>query len=219
MVKSERSRLEAREREPKNYVHKWQFSSFVCVNSLTVLFFLYKCFGKSLIHFVYFLVYTLDGNAKNAPCVFPYIFENKTYRECTYDGCKHGKTWCATTDNYDKDKKWGHCQTDEEAPDCMDVHSNCGEWALHGECLTNPSYMRNSCPRSCGICTFGGNGRGRACTFPFFFKNRLVYDCMSFNKKKWCAVTVNYNKDKRWGYCLPKCKQLTISSMIYSYSL
>lgn len=182
-------------------------------------FFLYKYFGKSLIHFVYFLVYTLDGNAKNAPCVFPYIFENKTYRECTYDGCKHGKTWCATTDNYDKDKKWGHCQTDEEAPDCMDVHSNCGEWALHGECLTNPSYMRNSCPRSCGICTFGGNGRGRACTFPFFFKNRLVYDCMSFNKKKWCAVTVNYNKDKRWGYCLPKCKQLTISSMIYSYSL
>lgn len=153
-----------------------------------------------------FSVYTLSGNDKYAPCVFPFIYKGKKYTECTYKDCKHNKSWCATTSNYDKDHKWGHCQTDDDVTNCMDLHSRCGEWALKGECVVSSEYMNAKCPRSCGLCTHGGNGQGRACSFPFFHQNRVVDDCLEFNKRTWCATTTNYNKDKRWGYCFPKRK-------------
>ena len=157
---------------------------------------------------LYFLVYTLSGNDNHAPCVFPFIFNGMEFTDCTSIGCKHNKVWCATTRNYDRDKKWGHCQTDDDVTDCRDLHNRCGEWARDGECVVNPPYMRRECPRSCGLCTHDGNGRGAACKFPFFYKNRFVYGCVYFNKKTWCATTTNYNKDKRWGYCFPKCELL-----------
>lgn len=150
------------------------------------------------------VVYTLSGNDHNAPCVFPFYYDGKNYTSCTYKDCKHNLPWCATTNNYDRDKKWGHCQTDKDVTDCIDLHSRCGTWAMDGECVVNAPYMCKKCPRSCGLCTHGGNGRGKPCKFPFFFKNRLVYNCLRFNKKTWCATTTDYNKDKRWGYCFPK---------------
>ncbi|XP_078351704.1 uncharacterized protein LOC144636382 [Oculina patagonica] len=152
------------------------------------------------------VVYTLAGNDNHAPCVFPFIYNRKKYTQClnVYQGQRQKKPWCATTSNFDRDEKWGRCQTDNDVTDCMDRHSRCGDWARNGECVVNYPFMRDKCPRSCGLCTYGGNGRGRACTFPFFYKNRFVYDCLYFNKKPWCATTTNYNKDKRWGYCFPK---------------
>ena len=167
---------------------------------------------------VIFTVYTLSGNDNHAPCVFPFIYDGMKFTECTYKGCKHNKVWCATTSNYDKDKKWGHCQTDSDVTaDCIDRHSRCGEWARDGECVVNGPYMCKKCPRSCGLCTHGGNGRGGPCKFPFFYKDRFVYDCLRFNKKTWCATTTNYNKDKRWGYCFPKCEFELLSCFLLKF--
>ncbi|XP_056150610.1 cation-independent mannose-6-phosphate receptor [Lampris incognitus] len=42
-------------------------------------------------------------------CVFPFTFTQKEYTECTTDGGTDGRKWCATTSNYDVDKKWGYC--------------------------------------------------------------------------------------------------------------
>ncbi|KAL4609204.1 seminal plasma protein HSP-1-like [Arapaima gigas] len=44
-------------------------------------------------------------------CVFPFIAGGKTYHYCTTDYWLPGITWCATTANYDKDKKWVYCHT------------------------------------------------------------------------------------------------------------
>ncbi|KAJ7390797.1 peptidase M10A [Desmophyllum pertusum] len=150
------------------------------------------------------VVYTLLGNDNHAPCVFPFIYLGKTYTECTYKDEEHSNPWCATTGNYDNDKKWGHCQTDNDVMDCMDTHKRCGNWARDGECVVNAPYMSSKCPRSCGFCTHGGNGQGRVCKFPFFYKDTFLYDCLQFTNKTWCATTTNYNKDNRWGYCFPK---------------
>ncbi|XP_015768528.1 PREDICTED: fibronectin-like [Acropora digitifera] len=150
------------------------------------------------------LVYTISGNSNFAPCVFPFIFDGKTYTGCTYRGRKHNLPWCATTSNYDRDTKWGRCQTDNDVIDCMDQYDSCGDWAQRGHCVANAGFMRYKCPRSCGFCTHGGNGQGRQCSFPFFFKNRVIYDCLPYNKMMWCATTPNYNRDTRWGYCFPK---------------
>ena len=47
-------------------------------------------------------------------CAFPFIYKNKRYDSCT--SVDHNRLWCATTSNYDKDGKWGNCnsaQSDE----------------------------------------------------------------------------------------------------------
>ncbi|KAM9778958.1 protein sel-1 homolog 1 [Syngnathus typhle] len=55
------------------------------------------------------------GTADGEPCVFPFVFQNKEFSDCTAQGRGDGRLWCATTYNYDHDKKWGFCETEEQA--------------------------------------------------------------------------------------------------------
>ncbi|XP_022416368.1 cation-independent mannose-6-phosphate receptor [Delphinapterus leucas] len=42
------------------------------------------------------------------PCVFPFVFNGKSYEECVLEG--RARLWCATTANYDRDHEWGFCR-------------------------------------------------------------------------------------------------------------
>lgn len=42
-------------------------------------------------------------------CVFPFVHLKKSYTQCTNEGMTDGRKWCATTANYDTDRKWGFC--------------------------------------------------------------------------------------------------------------
>ncbi|XP_006882881.1 PREDICTED: cation-independent mannose-6-phosphate receptor [Elephantulus edwardii] len=42
------------------------------------------------------------------PCVFPFIFNGKSYEECAVE--VRPRPWCATTANYDRDHQWGFCK-------------------------------------------------------------------------------------------------------------
>ncbi|XP_073448055.1 matrix metalloproteinase-9-like [Aquarana catesbeiana] len=55
------------------------------------------------------LTYAVGGNANGQPCVFPFKYNSKGYWGCTGDGSSNGRLWCATTADYNKDKKWGYC--------------------------------------------------------------------------------------------------------------
>uniref|UniRef100_A0A3Q1HT91 Matrix metalloproteinase-9 n=1 Tax=Acanthochromis polyacanthus TaxID=80966 RepID=A0A3Q1HT91_9TELE len=61
------------------------------------------------------LLYTFGGNADGAECVFPFIFLGEEYDSCTTEGRSDGYRWCATTDNFDKDKKFGFCPSRDTA--------------------------------------------------------------------------------------------------------
>ncbi|KAK5853125.1 hypothetical protein PBY51_006942 [Eleginops maclovinus] len=55
------------------------------------------------------------GTAHGEPCLFPFRFMEKEYSDCTTDGRGDGRLWCATKYDYDHEKKWGFCETEEEA--------------------------------------------------------------------------------------------------------
>uniref|UniRef100_A0AAV2L7K5 Macrophage mannose receptor 1 n=1 Tax=Knipowitschia caucasica TaxID=637954 RepID=A0AAV2L7K5_KNICA len=56
-------------------------------------------------------IFTLGGNAFGGPCQFPFRFNSEWYSECTKVGRSDGQLWCATSRDYDTDKKWGFCPT------------------------------------------------------------------------------------------------------------
>ncbi|XP_075940056.1 protein sel-1 homolog 1-like isoform X2 [Anarhichas minor] len=55
------------------------------------------------------------GTAHGEPCIFPFLFQGKEYSDCTTDGRGDGRLWCATIYDYDQEKKWGFCETEEQA--------------------------------------------------------------------------------------------------------
>ncbi|POI26946.1 hypothetical protein CIB84_009304 [Bambusicola thoracicus] len=61
------------------------------------------------------LLYTNGGNSDGSPCVFPFIFDGASYDTCTTDGRSDGYRWCATTANFDQDKKYGFCPNRDTA--------------------------------------------------------------------------------------------------------
>ncbi|XP_023657976.2 protein sel-1 homolog 1 isoform X2 [Paramormyrops kingsleyae] len=58
---------------------------------------------------------TLGGTGDGDPCQFPFLFLGREYSDCTADGRSDGRLWCATTYDYDHDRKWGFCETQEQA--------------------------------------------------------------------------------------------------------
>lgn len=60
------------------------------------------------------VVKTLYGNAEGAMCHFPFRFQNKVYSHCTSEGRSDNLPWCATTADFDKDKKYGFCPSERK---------------------------------------------------------------------------------------------------------
>ncbi|XP_054979128.1 lymphocyte antigen 75 isoform X1 [Sorex araneus] len=54
------------------------------------------------------------------------------------------------------------------------------------------------------IYTRDGNSYGRACEFPFFANGTWHHECIIDEKHTgpWCATTLNYKEDQKWGICL-----------------
>uniref|UniRef100_A0A673IKC6 Matrix metalloproteinase-9 n=1 Tax=Sinocyclocheilus rhinocerous TaxID=307959 RepID=A0A673IKC6_9TELE len=168
-------------------------------------------------------IQTRYGNAEGAMCHFPFLFEGTSYSTCTTEGRTDGLPWCATTADYDKDKKFGFCPSEllftfdgnsNEAP-CVfpfvflgvkyDTCTIDGRTDGYRWCATTANFDTDKqygfCPNRAVI---GGNSEGEPCQFPFTFLGNEYSSCTSEGRsdgKLWCATTSNYDTDQKWGFC------------------
>uniref|UniRef100_A0A3B3VGI6 Fibronectin type-II domain-containing protein n=1 Tax=Poecilia latipinna TaxID=48699 RepID=A0A3B3VGI6_9TELE len=58
----------------------------------------------------------IGGTSEGDACHFPFVFQGREYHSCTSEGRTDGKLWCATTDSYDRDQKFGFCPNRDGDP-------------------------------------------------------------------------------------------------------
>uniref|UniRef100_A0A1A8MEC8 Macrophage mannose receptor 1-like n=2 Tax=Nothobranchius pienaari TaxID=704102 RepID=A0A1A8MEC8_9TELE len=55
-------------------------------------------------------LYTLGGNAFGKICMFPFLYKDRWFVDCTTFDTKDKRSWCATETKYEHEQ-WGHCPT------------------------------------------------------------------------------------------------------------
>ncbi|NWY06036.1 MRC2 protein, partial [Nothoprocta ornata] len=78
-------------------------------------------------------IYTIQGNSHGKPCTIPFKYDNQWFHECTSTGREDGHLWCATTQDYGMDERWGFCP----------IKSNDCETFWDKDHLTNSCYQFN----------------------------------------------------------------------------
>ena len=117
---------------------------------------------------------TVGGNARGSKCVFPFIYKKKKYYSCIVSPeISRSRDWCATTGNFDVNKKWGYCKGNAIA--------NLGCWKDRGRRAIAPLDGKNGIVR--------GNYRTRRyaiekCAVVAMMKNYLA---IGVQHGGWCA--------------------------------
>uniref|UniRef100_A0ABM5GR70 C-type mannose receptor 2 isoform X1 n=1 Tax=Pogona vitticeps TaxID=103695 RepID=A0ABM5GR70_9SAUR len=78
-------------------------------------------------------IYTIQGNSHGKPCTIPFKYDNQWFYDCTSMGRGDGHLWCATTQDYGKDERWGFCP----------IKSNDCDTFWDKDQLTNSCYQFN----------------------------------------------------------------------------
>uniref|UniRef100_A0A8C1L249 Phospholipase A2 receptor 1 n=1 Tax=Cyprinus carpio TaxID=7962 RepID=A0A8C1L249_CYPCA len=94
---------------------------------------IYGAAGEGPCAYPYEDIHTLQGNSHGMTCSIPFKYNNKWFWDCTSEGREDRHLWCATTNHYDQDEKWGFCPSPV---------SGCNEfWEGHPE--LNACYQFN----------------------------------------------------------------------------
>jgi len=152
---------------------------------------------------------TTDGGAvgPNKPCVFPFIFNNKTYNSCSWEmhTLTDHKAWCSTA------------VFDEDHPRSGQHRGQEKMWGTCGSsCPIPPNPHDTPSPSQKNVCTtVSGRDPNKPCVFPFTFRGKTYNTCTwdmhhLTGRKAWCSTYVNdtghhQGGQGNWGACGSGC--------------
>nr|XP_013795004.1 PREDICTED: epididymal sperm-binding protein 1-like [Apteryx mantelli mantelli] len=156
------------------------------------------------------------GSSGGQPCFFPFIYKNRTFYTCTNEDMEDGQLWCATTDSYDRDRRWSYCAdimlSSNPTGPCIfpftykgQTYTSCttdGVFKGLPWCSLSSNYEQDPKWTYCQASVSGTNSGNLPCAFPFKYKDKLYHGCTdtdSQDGKYWCSSTSNYNN--QWHYC------------------
>uniref|UniRef100_A0A8C7QBA3 Insulin-like growth factor 2 receptor n=1 Tax=Oncorhynchus mykiss TaxID=8022 RepID=A0A8C7QBA3_ONCMY len=113
-------------------------------------------------------------------CVFPFNFLKKSYTVCTTEGRMDGRLWCATTSDFDKDKKWGFCVHGNDWKRQSSILFTCDQSAGHG----TPQLLSET-----GGCAVTFQWKTMAVCPPKKMECKLVNQHQTFNLRTLSSLT------------------------------
>ncbi|XP_013382171.1 mucin-2 [Lingula anatina] len=101
---------------------------------------------------------TNGGNSAGQPCAFPFQYKGSNVTQCIVSG--HSEPWCAVTENFDRDGKWGNCHPSMLNRFCKNALPDC---YLYGKnaCIGGfTEWGKTNCAAYCGYCGAGHTNPG-----------------------------------------------------------
>ena len=148
---------------------------------------------------------TFGGNGNGEKCMFPFIYDGDTYFNCI--NINRDKPWCSITANYDKIPVWGYCNDEQLAfPEEKKADNLTADEIKAKKLRQFADIMHNQgeevISKHSGMKTFGGNGNGANCAFPFVYDGQTHMKCIPRpDGTSWCAVQHSYDLHPMWGNC------------------
>ncbi|XP_054849700.1 fibronectin-like [Eublepharis macularius] len=133
--------------------------------------------------------------APKGPCVFPFIYNRRSYSSCATDGSQNGTLWCSLTRNHDVIPKRANCNPSEPFP-CSFPFTFEGK--SYNACTTEGSADEKLWCSTTD--NYDEDGKWRVCSV----QGLTLYTCINEdkdNERFWCATTENFDRDKKWSYC------------------
>ena len=159
------------------------------------------------------------------PCVFPFVHNGKSYFDCTSDDEPTEKYWCATTNNFDRDKRKGFCVdprnenaggTASVAQQKLDalrrlqknenpvVTRHHRQFNMGNQPLSRKDYLHLAgeelVSSDSGLKIYGGNSKKNArCAIPFIYNRKSYFSCVPFtnpHKQGGSWCSTSHNFDK-----------------------
>uniref|UniRef100_A0ABM5GSD1 Epididymal sperm-binding protein 1-like n=1 Tax=Pogona vitticeps TaxID=103695 RepID=A0ABM5GSD1_9SAUR len=176
--------------------------------------------ASSFIFFIWAFLLLSAACQEPPPCVFPFIYRGMYYPSCTTEGTGQGRPWCATTENYDRDRQWRPCAVTEyggntNGQPCVfpylylgRAYYTCNTKFSRGRfwCSTTGSYDKDKRWSFCADTRLGANYPTQPCAPTFTYDGKLYSGCTTAGRtdgKLWCSLSSNYEVDPRGLFCEP----------------
>lgn len=152
-------------------------------------------------------------------CVFPFVYNGKTFFDCTTEDDISGRKWCSIkSHNYDMHPQKGYCLDATQPADLVKqtqlqvqkqrMAAEEEQAHLEAQVATQVAALRDPLDPNSTPTEPIKTEDGRECRFPFTYKQKTYYDCINLDEpsgRYWCSTS-----DEQQGFDQQPIKSICV---------